>query len=140
MRVDEVSIGDYVLAGGEVAVLVIVEAVARLLPGVLGNQASHEEDSFSPVHHDGLLEGPAYTRPATWQGLDVPAVLTSGDHAAIARWRRDEALRRTAVRRPELLPALDSTWDARDRAVLAKIEADACDQPGFDADPPGVAE
>ncbi|MCU1587469.1 MAG: tRNA (Guanine37-N1)-methyltransferase [Frankiales bacterium] len=100
MRVDEVSLGDYVLAGGEVAALVIVEAVARLLPGVLGNELSHQDDSFS----DGLLEAPSYTRPAVWQGLEVPEVLMSGDHAAIARWRREQSLRRTAERRPELLP------------------------------------
>jgi tRNA (guanine37-N1)-methyltransferase len=113
MRVEEVSLGDYVLAGGEVAVLVIVEAVARLLPGVLGNAASHEDDSFSA----GLLEGPAYTRPASWQGLDVPPVLLSGDHAAIARWRHDQSLLRTAQNRPDLLARLDP--DDRDRAVLA---------------------
>ncbi|MCW2621567.1 MAG: tRNA ((1)-)-methyltransferase [Frankiales bacterium] len=113
MRVEEVSLGDYVLAGGEVAVLVIVEAVARLLPGVLGNAASHEDDSFSA----GLLEGPAYTRPASWQGREVPAVLLSGDHAAIARWRRDQALLRTAAHRPDLLVTAD--LDDRDRALLA---------------------
>lgn len=100
MPVDEVSIGDYVLAGGEVAALVIVEAVARLLPGVLGNELSHQDDSFS----DGLLEGPSYTRPEVWQGLAVPEVLRSGDHAAIARWRREQSLERTRERRPELLP------------------------------------
>jgi tRNA (guanine37-N1)-methyltransferase len=119
MRVLEVSLGDYVLAGGEVAVLVIVEAVARLLPGVLGNAASCVDDSFSGAAMAGLLEGPAYTRPPSWQGLDVPAVLLSGDHAAIARWRRDEALRRTADRRPELLAALEHRLDERDRAALA---------------------
>ena len=100
MRVDEVSIGDYVLAGGEVAALAMVEAIARLLPGVLGNELSHQEDSFS----DGLLEGPSYTRPEVWQGLAVPEVLRGGDHAAIARWRREQSLERTAERRPELLP------------------------------------
>ena len=100
MRVREISLGDYVLAGGEVAVLVIVEAVARLLPGVLGNAASAGQDSFS----DGLLEGPAFTKPASWRGLDVPHVLRSGDHAAIARWRREQAERRTRERRPDLLP------------------------------------
>ncbi|SHM32583.1 tRNA (guanosine(37)-N1)-methyltransferase TrmD [Cryptosporangium aurantiacum] len=112
MVVDEVSLGDYVLAGGEVAVLVIVEAVGRLLPGVLGNVASHEQDSFS----DGLLEGPAYTRPEVWRGRPVPDVLLSGHHAAIARWRRDEALRRTAARRPDLLPGV--TLDKSDRKIL----------------------
>ncbi|MFZ2529896.1 MAG: tRNA (guanosine(37)-N1)-methyltransferase TrmD [Rhodococcus sp. (in: high G+C Gram-positive bacteria)] len=100
VRVEEVSIGDYVLIGGEVAVLVMVEAVVRLLPGVLGNQQSHQEDSFS----DGLLEGPSYTRPARWRDLDVPAVLMSGDHAKVAQWRREQSLIRTRERRPDLLP------------------------------------
>ena len=114
--VEEVSIGDYVLVGGEVAVLVMVEAVVRLLPGVLGNPQSAAEDSFS----DGLLEGPAYTRPERWRGLAVPEVLRSGDHAAIARWRRDRALERTAARRPDLLAALPpDALDAADRAFLA---------------------
>src|SRR5947209_935235 len=86
MRVEEVSIGDYVLAGGEAAVLVIVEAVARLLPGFMGNAASPVEESFAAGAAEVLLEAPPYTRPATWRGLDVPAVLTSGDHAAVAAW------------------------------------------------------
>ncbi len=102
-RVVEVSLGDYVLGGGEVAVLVVVEAVARLLPGVLGNAASHRDDSFAPGEMEGLLEGPVYTRPPVWRGLEVPAVLQSGDHARIARWRRDQAVERTAARRPDLL-------------------------------------
>ncbi|GAA1874243.1 tRNA (guanosine(37)-N1)-methyltransferase TrmD [Pseudonocardia ailaonensis] len=115
MPVDEVSIGDYVLVGGEVAVLVMVEAVVRLLPGVLGNPRSAAEDSFS----DGLLEGPAYTRPEVWRELPVPAVLRSGNHAAVARWRRDRALERTAARRPDLLAALpEGALDKADRAVL----------------------
>jgi tRNA (guanine37-N1)-methyltransferase len=105
--VSEVSIGDYVLAGGESAVLVMVEAVTRLLPGVVGNRESVEFDS----HADGLLEGPSYTRPATWRGLEVPPVLLSGDHAAIARWRRAESLRRTEQRRPDLLAALSDDLD-----------------------------
>jgi len=113
--VSEVSIGDYVLAGGESAVLVMVEAVTRLLPGVVGNRESVEFDS----HADGLLEGPSYTRPASWRGHDVPSVLLSGDHAAIARWRRGESLRRTAARRPDLLAALPpEALSAADRAVL----------------------
>jgi tRNA (guanine37-N1)-methyltransferase len=113
--VSEVSLGDYVLAGGESAVLVMVEAVTRLLPGVVGNRESVEYDS----HADGLLEGPSYTRPASWRGLDVPEVLLSGDHAAIARWRRTESLRRTAARRPDLLAALPpETLGEADRAVL----------------------
>ena len=117
-RVLEVSLGDYVLAGGEVAVLVVVEAVARLLPGVLGNAESHRDDSFAPGEMEGLLEGPVYTRPPVWRGREVPPVLQSGDHARIARWRRDEALRRTASRRPDLLAALGDRLDDRDRSVL----------------------
>lgn len=118
MRVDEVSIGDYVLAGGEAAALVIVETVTRLLPGVVGNPASVADDS----HDSGLLEGPAYTRPASWRGRDVPAVLQSGDHAAIVRWWRDQALRRTAAQRLDLVHALDpALLDARDREVLAEF-------------------
>lgn len=101
-RVLEVSLGDYVLAGGEVAVLVVVEAVARLLPGVLGNAESHRDDSFAPGAMQALLEGPVYTRPPVWRGLEVPAVLQSGDHARIAQWRREQALARTADRRPDL--------------------------------------
>jgi len=122
MTVDEVSIGDYVLAGGEAAVVVIVEAVCRLLPGVLGNERSVSDDSFGggggSMH--GLLEGPVYTRPRAWRGHEVPPVLLSGDHAAIARWQRDEALRRTAERRPDLIRRLAAGdgLDARDRAVL----------------------
>jgi tRNA (guanine37-N1)-methyltransferase len=103
MDVEEVSIGDYVLAGGEVAVLVMVEAVARLLPGVLGNAESVADDSFAAGRMASLLEGPVYTRPASWRGLDVPAVLLSGDHAAIAGWRQAQALVRTAERRPDLV-------------------------------------
>jgi len=98
-RVREVSIGDYVLIGGEVAVLVIAEAVTRLIPGVLGNTESHEEDSFS----DGLLEGPSFTKPRQWRGIDAPEVLLSGDHGKIARWRRDQSLKRTQRVRPELI-------------------------------------
>ena len=115
MDVEEVSIGDYVLIGGEVAVLVMAEAVIRLLPGVLGNRRSHEEDSFS----DGLLEGPSYTRPEVWRGRPVPDVLKSGDHARIARWRREESLRRTAERRPDLLRT--APLDQTDLAVLADL-------------------
>ncbi len=103
MTVRELSIGDYVLAGGEVAVLVIIEAVARLLPGVLGNPESHADDSFASGAMAGLLEGPVYTKPASWRGREVPEVLLSGNHAAIAAWRREQALRRTAALRPDLL-------------------------------------
>lgn len=116
MPVDELSIGDYVLAGGEAATLVIVEAVTRLLPGVLGNAQSAIDDSFA----DGLLEGPSYTRPDIWHDRPVPPVLLSGDHARVARWRRDQALRRTAERRPELLAGLADVLDEQDRAILAE--------------------
>ncbi len=121
MPVDELSIGDYVLSGGEPAVLVMIDAIARLLPGVLGNAGSAADDSFGggggPMA--GLLEGPAYTRPRVWRGREVPPVLLSGDHAAIARWRRDEALRRTAAFRPDLVARLPAgTLDQRDREVL----------------------
>jgi tRNA (guanine37-N1)-methyltransferase len=102
MPVDELSLGDYVLAGGEVAVLVIAEAVSRLLPGVLGNARSAVDDSFS-AGPAGLLEAPAYTKPASWRGLDVPAVLLSGNHGEIARWRAQRSRERTADRRPDLL-------------------------------------
>jgi tRNA (guanine37-N1)-methyltransferase len=98
LEVREVSLGDYVLNGGEVATLAIVEAVARLLPGFMGNAESLVEES----HQGGLLEYPVYTKPVHWRGFDVPEVLLSGDHARIAAWRRDQALRRTAQRRPDL--------------------------------------
>ncbi len=118
VRVSELSLGDYVLNGGEVAALVVVEAVARLLPGVVGNPESLVEESHGEA---GLLEYPVFTKPPTWRGLDVPDVLLSGHHARIARWRRDEALRRTAARRPDMLEALDpAALDARDREVLAE--------------------
>jgi tRNA (guanine37-N1)-methyltransferase len=125
MPVDEVSIGDYVLAGGEAAVVVIVEAVCRLLPGVLGNEQSHADDSFGGTGGamSGLLEGPVYTRPRTWREHTVPDVLLSGNHAAIARWQRDEALRRTAATRPDLIRRLAAGpggLDKRDRQVLAE--------------------
>ncbi len=124
MAVDEVSIGDYVLAGGEAAVAVIVEAVGRLLPGVLGNEQSNRDDSFGGTGGamSGLLEGPVYTRPRTWRELEVPDVLLSGNHRAIARWQRDEALRRTAASRPDLIRRLAAAADGldkRDRQVLA---------------------
>jgi tRNA (guanine37-N1)-methyltransferase len=104
MRVDELSIGDYVLNGGEAAALVVVEAVVRLLPGVIGNPESLREESHS-VDHAGLLEGPVYTKPPEWRGRIVPEVLLSGHHAKIADWRREQALTRTRRHRPELLPA-----------------------------------
>jgi tRNA (guanine37-N1)-methyltransferase len=124
MPVDEVSIGDYVLAGGEAATLVMIEAVGRLLPGVLGNASSAPDDSFGGDGDPegamrGLLEGPVYTRPRAWRDREVPEVLLSGNHAAIARWRRDMALRRTAAHRPDLIAALRDL-DRRDRQVLAE--------------------
>jgi tRNA (guanine37-N1)-methyltransferase len=102
MPVEEVSLGDYVLAGGEVAVLVIVEAIGRLLPGVLGNERSAVEDSFA-VGTDGLLEAPVYTRPASWRGLGVPQVLLSGNHGAVEQWRVERSRERTEQRRPDLI-------------------------------------
>ncbi|MGW5521604.1 tRNA (guanosine(37)-N1)-methyltransferase TrmD [Gordonia sp. NPDC003950] len=99
VRVEEVSLGDFVLIGGEVAAIAMIEAAVRLIPGVLGNPRSHQEDSFS----DGLLEGPSYTRPETWRGLPVPPVLLSGDHAKVARFRHEQSLQRTRERRPDLL-------------------------------------
>jgi tRNA (guanine37-N1)-methyltransferase len=102
MPVLELSIGDYVLAGGEVAAMVMIEAITRLIPGVLGNPDSAGEDSFSG-ELTGLLEAPSYTRPAVYRGLPVPAVLTSGDHGAIAAFRHAESLRRTETNRPDLL-------------------------------------
>ena len=138
LPVDEVSIGDYVLAGGEVAVLVIVEAVARLLPGVLGNADSHRDDSFAPGAMADLLEGPAYTKPACWRGRAVPDVLLSGDHARIARWRRDEALRRTCEVRPDLVERADpESWDKHDRALLDEL---GWGRDGRFGRPPGVVE
>ncbi len=102
-RVRPVSLGDYVLNGGEVAVLAMVEAVGRLLPGVIGNPDSLVEES----HSDGLLEYPVYTKPSSWRERDIPAVLLSGNHAKIARFRRDEQLRRTSERRPDLIDRLE---------------------------------
>jgi tRNA (guanine37-N1)-methyltransferase len=121
--VREISIGDYVLAGGEPAVLVMIEAICRLLPGVLGNAESVPDDSFGAGSGAmcGLVEGPAYTRPRVWRGRAVPDVLLSGDHAMIARWRRDEALTRTARTRPDLAARLPwKTLSARDREVLSE--------------------
>jgi len=119
MEVREISVGDYVLNGGEVAALVIIEAVARLLPGFMGNPESLSEESHTTGEGGGLLEYPVYTKPPTWRGLDVPEVLLSGHHAQIARWRRDQALRRTAERRPDLIATLpDGALDKRDRDVL----------------------
>lgn len=107
VRVEEVSIGDYVLAGGEVAVMVMIEAIARLIPGVLGNHASIIDDSFAPGVMEQLVEGPVYTRPPSWRGLDVPDILTSGDHARVARWRMEQARLRTIAMRPDLIQESD---------------------------------
>ena len=105
IEVAEVGIGDYVLAGGEVAALVIVEAITRLLPGVVGNADSVTDDSFAPGSMDGLVEGPVFTRPPVWRGHDVPDVLLSGHHAAIAAWREEQARERTRLMRPDLDPS-----------------------------------
>jgi tRNA (guanine37-N1)-methyltransferase len=102
LRVDELSIGDYVLSGGEVAAMVVIEAVVRLLPGVIGNPESLIEESYG-ADNEGLLEGPVYTKPSSWRGLDVPEVLLSGHHEKIAAWRREQAVKRTQARRPDLL-------------------------------------
>jgi tRNA (guanine37-N1)-methyltransferase len=110
----ELSIGDYVLSGGEFAALVVIDGVARLLPGALGDERSSVEESFA----EGLLEGPQYTRPEVFAGLAVPPVLLSGDHAAIRRWRLQQALGRTAERRPDLLARV--ALDAEREALLAE--------------------
>lgn len=103
IRVDEVSIGDYVLAGGEAAVLVIVEALARLIPGVLGNSESHQDDSFALGQMENLIEGPVYTRPPSWRDLDVPDILLSGDHQKVADWKLAQAKEKTIQIRPDLV-------------------------------------
>jgi tRNA (guanine37-N1)-methyltransferase len=100
--VREVSIGDYVLAGGEVAALVMIEAITRLIPGILGNPESVLDDSFSRL--DSLIEGPVFTKPPIWRGLEVPQVLRSGNHGLVAQWRKDQAQARTETFRPDLLP------------------------------------
>lgn len=115
---EEVSLGDFVLLGGEIGALAVIEAVGRLVPGVLGNVQSLAEES----HTDGLLEYPQYTRPSVFRDEGVPAVLTSGNHAAIARWRRREALRRTRERRPDLLAVAELT--ELDRELLAELDAE----------------
>ena len=114
----EVSIGDYVLTGGELPALVVIDAVVRLLPGVLGNEVSAAEDSFE----DGLLEHSHYTRPPEFRGMRVPETLVEGDHAQVRRWRRKLSLRRTLLRRPDLLARAE--LDAEDRELLAEIAAD----------------
>ncbi len=114
---EELSVGDYILSGGEIAALVVIDAVARLVPGVLGCADSAEDESFL----GSLLEFPQYTRPPDFRGAPVPAVLLSGDHAEIARWRRRESLRRTRERRPDLLAR--ATLDADDREFLATLDS-----------------
>lgn len=119
VRVSEFSIGDYVLNGGEVAALVLVEAVVRLLPGVVGNPHSLVEESHGAA---GLLEYPVYTKPPVWREHEVPEVLLSGHHGRVERWRRDQALARTAERRPDLLRALAAAdLDKQDRATLSEL-------------------
>jgi tRNA (guanine37-N1)-methyltransferase len=113
----EISIGDYVLTGGELPALVLIDAVTRLVPGVIEAE-SHEDDSFA----SGLLEHPQYTRPESFQGMDVPAVLLSGHHGEVDRWRRREALRRTLERRPDLLRATSLSDD--DRRILAELRSE----------------
>ena len=112
---EEISIGDYVLTGGELAAMVLIDAVSRLLPGVLGSDRSAEEDSF----FGSLLEYPQYTRPATFRGYEVPEVLLSGNHQAISLWRRKEALRRTWMRRPDLLSK--ASLSEEDKKILEEI-------------------
>jgi tRNA (guanine37-N1)-methyltransferase len=118
LATDEISIGDYVLSGGEVPAMVIVDAVVRLIPGVLGDPDATLDDS----HASGLLEYPHYTRPAVYRSYAVPQVLLSGHHAEVARWRRREALRRTYERRPDLLACADLS--PSDREFLAKLETE----------------
>jgi tRNA (guanine37-N1)-methyltransferase len=113
---DEISIGDYVLTGGELPALILIDAITRLIPGVLGDAEAPNKDS----HADGLLEHPHYTRPSEFRGWGVPEVLRSGNHALIDRWRREQSLRRTWERRPELLESTDLTED--DRKFLAQLE------------------
>ncbi len=135
-RVREVSLGDYVLNGGEVAALAIIEAVGRLLPGVLGNEGSLVDES----HVDGILEGPTYTKPDTWRGLDVPEVLLSGHHGEIAKARRAAALRRTARVRPDLIARLDpDRLDRLDLDTIADLGWRVVDG-RFRADSPPVAD
>lgn len=123
----ELSIGDFVLAGGEVAALVVIEAVARLVPGVMGNRSSAAEESFC----DGLIEYPHYTRPASFRGWEVPEVLLSGDHAKVARWRRAASLSRTVAMRPDLISQ---------RGGLSADEVRLCQEHGYPWEHPGAPE
>jgi tRNA (guanine37-N1)-methyltransferase len=118
LRGRELSIGDYVLTGGELPALVVLDAVVRLIPGVLGDETSAQTDSFAT----GLLEHPQFTRPPVFRGMAVPPVLLSGDHQAIARWRRKQAIRRTKERRPDLLA--QATLSELDRELLAELNGE----------------
>lgn len=119
---DEISLGDFVLTGGEIAAMAVIDCVGRLVPGVVGTPSSLEEESFNM----GLLEYPQYTRPRTYRGWDVPEVLLSGNHQEIKRWRRAQAIIRTFFRRPDLLA--DLPWDEEDRRTIDKILTAASDQ------------
>ena len=112
---DEISIGDYVLSGGETAALVVIDAIARHVPGVLGNEASPVDESFK----DGLLEYPQYTRPPSFMGMEVPEVLLSGNHEEIRKWRRKQSLQRTLLRRPDLMERFAATTE--DRKLMREI-------------------
>jgi len=118
LATDELSLGDFILTGGETAAMVMIDAVVRLLPGTLSKASSHEDDSFS----SGLLEFPQYTRPVDFRGLKVPDVLLSGNHAKIAEWRRTESLRRTLIRRPELLETADLS--EKDLKIIAQLKTE----------------
>ena len=120
----ELSIGDYVLAGGEAAALVVIDAVTRLVPGVMGNEASSAEESFGASEGGGLVEYPQYTRPAVFRDWEAPAVLRSGDHARVARWRRAQSLRRTRERRPDLVSGPLTAEEERLRAEFPPEEGD----------------
>jgi tRNA (guanine37-N1)-methyltransferase len=128
----ELSVGDYVLAGGEAAAIVVIEAVSRLLPGVMGNETSAQDESFV----SGLLEYPQYTRPAVFRGWAVPEVLRGGDHGRVARWRRAMALRRTLAERPDLIAARGGL-STEERGLLEEVEGGA--GPGDSPLPPGEA-
>ena len=114
---DEISIGDFILTGGELAAITIIDAVSRLIPGVLGKEESFEDESFS----DGLLEYPQYTRPAVWHGRAIPEILTSGNHEKVNQWRRKQSLRRTRDRRPDMYEKLDLS-SKKDQKLLKEME------------------
>ncbi|MEZ7847420.1 MAG: tRNA (guanosine(37)-N1)-methyltransferase TrmD [Polaromonas sp.] len=126
----QISLGDFVLSGGEIAAMALIDAVTRLQPGVLNDEGSHQLDSFNPAL-DGLLDCPAYTRPENWRGVSVPAAMLSGHHAEIERWRREQRLALTLLRRPELLAAAraNGRLTPRDEAFLAAKAADIEPQP-----------